>query len=254
MRDHRPAVVTGSAVLWVHGGGFSSGGLDQKESDAPARFLAGRGRWVRTVDYRLAPRLRLFRRPDLTPHPGRYPAALHDVVDAAAALSAESGRPVVLGGASAGATLAAGAALVMRDEHSDPPAALALAYGGFHAGLPPDENLERQLRGLLARWAFNPRMVRRIALNYVGDEQLLTPGRAFPGGTDLRGLPPTLVLDARNDRLRRSGQAFAAELRTAGVEVTEHVVDAGHAFLDRPRTPGFTQGMNLFAEWLDSAP
>lgn len=39
---------------------------------------------------------------------------------------------------------------------------------------------------------------------------------AFPGGHDLSGMPPTLVLDADRDSLRASGERFATELPTVG--------------------------------------
>ena len=78
VRDYRPDAATAhTAFLWVHGGGFSSGGLDQKESDAPARLLAAAGVFVRTVQYRLAPRANPWKDPDLAPHPGRFPAGLN---------------------------------------------------------------------------------------------------------------------------------------------------------------------------------
>lgn len=252
VRDYRPRTRTArTAFLWVHGGGFSNGGLDQKESDAPARALAALGTAVRTVQYRLAPRANPWKDPDLSAHPGRYPAGLDDVVDAARSLVAETGRAINLGGGSAGANIAAGAAMRLRDEESILPVrALALAYGTFHAVLPPSDAIEAELRGVLAKWAFNPSMLRRMNLNYVGDPALLLPGYAFPGGGDVRGFPPTLLFDSSNDRLRRSGHAFAAELRAAGTDVREVVITGTHAFLNKPKSPGFAQGMRELTSWL----
>jgi acetyl esterase len=50
-----PAGVPGAAtsILWVHGGAFMWGGLDQPESDAVARGLAAAGFPVVTLAYRL---------------------------------------------------------------------------------------------------------------------------------------------------------------------------------------------------------
>ncbi|QNG38810.1 alpha/beta hydrolase [Geodermatophilaceae bacterium NBWT11] len=251
VRDYRPASPAArTALLWVHGGGFTSGGLDQQESDAPARFLAAAGTPVRTVDYRLAPRALPWRDPDLTPHPGRYPAGLDDVVDVARALIEASGGPIAIGGGSAGANLAAATVLRLRDEGLPLPRSAVLAYGTFHAVLPEDEQVESELSGILAKWAFNPTMTRRMNLNYVGEPGALAPGYPFPGGADLRDFPPTLLVDARNDRLRKSGHTFAAELRAAGSEVRETVVEAQHGFLNKPRKPAFATGMRDIAAWL----
>ena len=251
IRDYRPASGTASPpLLWVHGGGFVLGGLDQNESDAPARYLAAAGRWVRTLEYRLAPNIGLFRAPTLGAAPGRFPAAHHDVVDVARALQEESGTPIDIGGASAGANLAAGGALALRDQHLDTLRSVVLAYGAFHSRIPEDAEVESSLRGPIARWFFNPAMTRRMALNYVGTVEGLGQAYAFPGGADLRGFPPTLVLDASNDRLRASGHAFADELRRAGAMVSEVVVDGRHGFLGTPRRRSYRTGMTTIADWL----
>jgi acetyl esterase/lipase len=252
VRDYLPDTESdGAAFLWVHGGGFIGGGLDQKESDAPARYLAARGRRVRTIDYRLVTGVHLFREPDLRPQPNRFPAALHDVVDVAADLAAVTGRPITMGGASAGANLAAGATMFIRDEGAVGPVTLVLMYGAFHSTVPESQEVEQALRGPLVRWMFNPTMVRRIFLGYVGDPALFVPGYAAPGGGDLHGFPPTLSMDAENDRLRASGHAFADELRTAGVDVHEEVVLAArHGFLNAYKKAAFTTSMGTVDNWL----
>lgn len=48
------AAAPGPTLLWLHGGGFFRGGLDQPEAHDVARSLAARGVRVATVDYRLA--------------------------------------------------------------------------------------------------------------------------------------------------------------------------------------------------------
>ncbi|MEU2091599.1 alpha/beta hydrolase [Nocardia beijingensis] len=75
------------------------------ESHLVALRLAESGRRVRTVDYRLAPRLPWSRSSTVN----HYPAGLDDVGDAGCALAAECGA-IVVGGASAGACLAVTAA------------------------------------------------------------------------------------------------------------------------------------------------
>jgi acetyl esterase len=155
VRDYLPALSPSlTPLLWVHGGGFVLGGLDQVESDAPARYLAARGRRVRTIDYRLAPNIGLFKNPRLGTAPGRFPEAHHDVLDVAESLRALGG-PVCIGGASAGANLAAGAVLALRDMGGWMPQSMVLAYGALHWLLPRNTGVESGLRGLAPRWFFN---------------------------------------------------------------------------------------------------
>jgi acetyl esterase len=64
-------------------------------------------------------------------------------------------------------------------------------------------------------------------------------GYAFPTLADLRGLCPTLVLNAEYDDLRSSGQAFAAALAAAGVDVRQVMaISMLHGFLNLPATIG----------------
>jgi len=250
IRDYLPADRRfATPLLWVHGGGFVLGGLDMKESDAPARHLAAAGRWVRTVDYRLAPNIGLFGKPTLGAAPGRFPEAHHDVLDVAESLRLAAGS-IHIGGASAGANLVAGAVLAMRDRGAPLPRSVSLAYGALHSVLPLNDAVESALRGWQPRWFFNPPMMRRITLNYVGDEGALADPYAFPGGADLAGYPPTLSLDASNDRLRISGHAFNVELAAAGVDTEEIVLDGVHGFLGTPRKLVFAEGMSLLALWM----
>lgn len=252
VRDYLPHRPSGRALLWVHGGGFTGGGLDQGESDAPARALAASGRRVRTVDYRLVSRRRRRRPASADAVANRYPAAHHDVIDAAKALRDEAGGDVFLGGGSAGANLVAGAALALRDEGDSLAAGLVLAYGSFHGEPLYDPEVERDLRSPIAKLLFRNSTLRRIHLHYVGDDALLAPGYAFPGGSDLRGMPASVIIDARNDRLRSSGRAFARELRNSGVPVDEHVVEDWHGFLGLPSRRAFADGIHLIRSWLDA--
>src|SRR5580693_2489337 len=123
---------TRPCLVWMHGGAFMAGSLDMPEADWFSRELARRaGAVVVSVDYRLC-------------NDGvHYPVPHDDVVaaarwarDSASSLGVDPGR-VSLGGASAGACLAAGAALKLRDADGQPPAHLVFAYGVAHPVLPP---------------------------------------------------------------------------------------------------------------------
>ncbi|WP_405182818.1 alpha/beta hydrolase [Nocardia sp. NBC_01377] len=248
IRDYHPAQSReGSpAVLWLHGGGFVSGNLEQSESHSVALGIASSGRRVRTVDYRLAPRFPWGHSSTANPSLNHYPAGLDDVVDAGRSLAQEGGR-IVLGGASAGACLAVTAAQRLPD-----PAGLLLCYGVYHAELPPlSESVRASVRGLAGYRQLTPPAVHRMSLNYVGDESLLSSG-AFPGGGELTGLPPALLLDADHDTLRASGEAFAAELAAAGVPMTYSVVPhTWHGYLNRRHLNGFRYAMAAIRGWLD---
>lgn len=240
-------------VIWLHGGAFVGGGLDQLESHAVAAELAATGLTVLTVQYRLAPRINW-----LHPRPrrvggDRFPAALHDVVDVIDAVTTDR-EPYSLGGASAGACLAASAAITLRAQTlSAAPARLALAYGTFHAALPAMQpELRKRVSGRHALGQFTPRAVQIMNDNYVGADARFAPEGAFPGDAfSLSNLPPILLLDADRDVLRASGARFGDQLREAGAQVDQFVVpESRHGFLDRPQTQSFTKEVQRLAAWL----
>lgn len=238
-------------LLWVHGGGFASGSLRMPESDAVARALAEQsGRDVRAADYRKVPISGYFGVPRLRPHRNIYPAALDDI-DAALSDLLERG-PVIIGGASAGACLAASVALRRRDRGQQLPSGMFLAYGTFHAALPdvPD-GLAKHTKAARG-FVFTPARIRRINRNYAGSAAALARGDIFPGDQELTGLPPTLLVDAEHDTLRMSGQKFAAQLAAAGVATTSTMIPGTiHGFLNKPSRPGFDVAITRIATWLD---
>jgi acetyl esterase len=58
------------------------------------------------------------------------------------------------------------------------------------------------------------------------------------------------VINSRNDRLRQSGDTFADELRAAGVDVEQDVIESTHAYLNAPKSAGYARGITLIADWL----
>jgi acetyl esterase/lipase len=98
---------------------------------------------------------------------------------------------------------------------------------------------------------FSPDTVSSLNLNYVGDPALLDNPYAFPGGQDLTGLPPTLIVTSDVDSLRASGQLFGSELATAGVDVTVvREPDTLHGHLNEPSTPGAQRSMRRIDRWI----
>ncbi|MBT1588401.1 alpha/beta hydrolase [Curtobacterium aurantiacum] len=249
IRRYRPldrSASTGSPTLvWVHGGGFFRGDLDLPESDAVARTLAEQGLPVVTVDYRLGPL------PGL-PWLGRggprgrrrAPHARDEVVAVLHHLRDESPSGLVLGGASAGACLAASAVAT-----APPLIGLVLAYGFFHERLPRDRSVQRLVRGH-RRLTHAPLLLDLSNRAYAGGR----PTAVYPAVDDLGRFPRALVVDAERDVMRTSGERFATELEDAGVEVERQVLpDSRHAFLNRPGTRDFDDAIERITGWVDRA-
>ncbi len=254
--------VSGSTIVWVHGGGFYSGGLDQAESHEVALALAADGFTVITVGYRLAtfigfralpkrliPKRLAPNRPNLKPSV-HFPVPVDDVAAVVTAAQRHTNERVLLGGASAGACLSAGAVLRLAEQSEKLPAGVFFAYGLFHARMParPPE-LRRRIRGL-RRFAHMPLFLNLNNLNYAGSRAALFEPAAFPGGRPLYAFPPALMLDADHDSIRASGEQFARELAAAGNVVDYRVLPGtDHAFMHRPKDPAFAEGIRLISEW-----
>jgi acetyl esterase/lipase len=109
LRIYRPEKQSGRlpSLLWIHGGGYMLGEIDQEDLTAKQFTLAANCAVV-SVGYRLAPE-----------HP--YPAPLEDCYTSLKWLSAHARdlrvdpSRIAIGGASAGGGLAAGLALLARD-------------------------------------------------------------------------------------------------------------------------------------------
>jgi acetyl esterase len=270
LRCYRPERPSGLSLVWIHGGAFMFGGLDMPEADQVSRELAARGLIVVSVDYTLAPLDALSELPPPddadSPPPAttgagsrpraRYPVASLQILaayDWTISRVADFGgdpRRVALGGASAGGNLAVSGALRLRDRGTGVPMALVLAYPGLHASVPePDAELSGMLAALPASLTF-PREVMDIFNRNYAEGHLDDP-YVYPTGHDVSGLPPTLVVNAEADRLRMSGQGFAAELARAGVDVSV-VREPGtpHGYLDRPGAAEAIRTIERFEAWL----
>jgi acetyl esterase/lipase len=181
-------------AVYFHGGRFFSGDLETH--DTVCRLLAlASGCRVLAVDYRLAPE-------------HRFPAAVHDA-NTAVEWALGQGVPVAVAGDSAGANLAAGAALARRGPELrcqlliypmiDATCA-SLSYAGFAEGYGPGAaDMKRGWAEYLPQGT-DPR------------NALASPLFA----EDLRGAPPAFVLTAEYDTLRGEGEAYAQRLVESG--------------------------------------
>lgn len=211
-RLYRPRI--GAPVaLYVHGGGWVL--HDLETHDAFCRELAHRTGWaLLAVDYRRAPE-----------HP--HPAPLDDVETAARWLR-EEGRGLRLAtevlagiGDSSGANLLAGLTVRAPDLLD----ALVLMYPPVDASaaFADEDNAALDAVGMRAFWdAYAP--------GDAGGNPEVSPLRA-----DLSTFPPTLLVTAEHDILRDQGEAFAAALADAGVDVTAwRALGTLHGFWRQP--------------------
>lgn len=248
LRIYRPNADVGGRPLlvWCHGGGWVGGDIDMPEADATARELCVRaGAVVVSVDYRLATQGVHYP----VPHDDVY-AAYSWAVARAEDLNARSSA--VIGGGSAGANLAAGVALRLRDEGTAP-AGVLLLYPAVHPVLPPaSDELASKLALLPSQHGFRPDVMKPVVENYVGGPLESTPTYAMPGlADDLCNYPPTLVINCEYDGLRASGEAFAAQLEAADVDVTQMLaLDVLHGHINSPWLSQAQQSYADMADWL----
>ncbi len=239
VRVYRPSGTPRGGLVWAHGGGFLGGDLDMPEAHWVAHSLAERGITVVSVDYSLAPVPVGYSFRPIAPRPGvHYPVASEQLTDVFVwTVRQDLGVPRggwSLGGASAGAALAAGAVLRLRDEGADRPAGVLLVYAPLHAVTPDSTAAARTF----------------LQDNYLGAAPPDAP-YAFAGGKDLDGYPPTFVLNADVDDLRPSGEAFAAELAAASADVLLAREDGtSHGYLNEPDNPGASRSIERISAWI----
>jgi acetyl esterase len=116
-----------------------------------------------------------------------------------------------------------------------PPARLILAYPALHPVLPPPSRSVAAAVAELPRvLTFLPEDMARITADYLGPDRE-PDAYAMPALGALDGLCPTLVINAEYDSLRASGEAFAAALAAAAVDVRQIMIPGMlHGFLNLP--------------------
>ena len=245
-----PGSAGGTGFVWVHGGAFIGGDLDMDEAHWVGLALAARGISVLSVDYRKCL------------DGVHFPAPSDDVLAAwlwalehAEQLGTAPDR-LHLGGGSAGANLTAGVTKRLRDGAGRLPASLVLVYPLVHPELPPfGEDLQVALASAELTVDFPPAAIRDINLNFAGDEAALVDPYAFAANGDVSGQPPVYVLNAEADRLRASGEAYAEQLRAAGVQVlVELEPGTQHGHVNEPYSEGGQRSIDRIAHWLHGDP
>lgn len=237
VRLYRPTSIAepAPALLWIHGGGYVLGTAQQDDVRC-RRFSAKLGITVASVDYRLAPE-----------HP--YPAPLEDCYSALtwlAGLPAVDRSRIAIGGASAGAGLAAALALLARDRGEIAPAFQLLAYPMLDdrsSAAPADPRYR----------LWDPRANRFGWTAYLGDTD---PRVAVPARRDdLSGLAPAWIGVGTHDLFHDEDLAYAARLVDAGVPCqVEQIPGAFHGFdLMATKAPVSRQFFDMQCESLRAA-
>lgn len=219
-----------AGMLFAHGGGWASGSIEAADGHC-GDMAAGADAVIVSVDYRLIPE-----------HP--FPAGLDDVFAAlgwlashADELGVDAAR-LAIGGESAGANLAAAAAIQARDA-GGPELSLQLFEVAVLDLTDTMTDSRREVLEQMPDFAHSLEAVRDAYVATGADPHdprvspLLTP--------DLSGLPTTLLLAAEVDPIRDDSAAYAARLTAAGVSA-------------RSRTfPGIVHGTETFTLLLPSA-
>ena len=194
----------------LHGGGFTGGSIDDPIVDALSRQRShDAGVIVVSVEYRLAPE-------------HRYPGPLEDcyaAVQWAARRAAGWGADpdnLSVGGASAGANLAAACTLLTRERQGAP-----LSFQLLEVPL-VDLRPGRGSRCTYARgYGLDTDDLDVAISSYLAHPDQAEEPHASPcAAPDLAGLPPAHVMTAELDPVRDGGEHYARRLRACGVPTT----------------------------------
>ncbi len=227
-------------VVWLHGGGWVLGSIETH--DNVCRFLAQEGPLlVVSVDYRLAPEFR---------SPAQQEDAFSALQWVSAEIAAHGGDParIIVGGDSAGGTLAALAAI---EAHTSGLALAGQLLVYPVTDFPADamasyaQNAEFGLTREAMEWFWAHWLAESA-----GPDAKTAPLRA----PDLSNLPPAYVITASHDVLRDEGVAFAGRLEAAGALAVHDAVEGViHGFFSMPGlAPVATATVQRAARWAAS--
>lgn len=193
--------------VYYHGGGWVIGNLDSV--DIPCRQIASESQCiVVSVDYRLAPE-------------NKFPAAIDDsyaviewLIDHEKELNIDASR-IAVGGDSAGGNIAAVVSLKARDLDVNNIIQQVLVYPVTDYNLNTSSYLDYADGYFLTKdtmqWFWN----HYLNSDSDGESPYVSPLKA----TNLKDLPPALVITAEYDPLRDEGEAYAKKLQEANIPV-----------------------------------
>ncbi|MFG1359871.1 alpha/beta hydrolase [Xanthobacter pseudotagetidis] len=198
-------------VLNLHGGAFTEGSCQC--GDLVARLLAAAGAVVVSAEYPLA-----------CEHP--FPFALTAMAGLLAALYAQRGEiarkssKLFVAGVEAGGNLAAGLAMMARDQQQPPLAGQILISPMLDPTLATASWRDAEIGASGCKWADGWQ-------KYLGTADKASHPYAAPlASSRLAGLAPALIVSAEDDPLRDESVAYARALAKAGVATTIQVLEA----------------------------
>lgn len=198
-------------VLHLHGGAFVKGAMET--SSVVAALLADAGATVVSVDYPRAPE-------------HRFPHAIRAAFDALKWLHKSRARwggkqaHIFVAGEEAGGNLAAGLALMARDQQAPPLAGQILLSPMLDPRMATCSMRQAEAGPVGCKWADGWHA-------YLGTPDKAAHPYAAPlASSRLAGLAPALILTAEDDLLRDESLAYARRLSASGVTVDQHVLPA----------------------------
>lgn len=210
-------------IIYLHRGGWVYGSV--QESEMICRKLANQtGSIVIAVEYHLSPEY-------------KFPVALEDCYDATkwasenAANFSGNANKVILCGESAGGNLAAATALMIREKKEFTIAGQLLLYPVLTSELVKKSYDESPDKSLLSFENMQFFINAYLASPKEGDNPYVSPLKS----SNLRHLPPCLLISAEHDALKHEGTLYGEALVKAGVPVQAKCYRGVlHGFLDLP--------------------
>ena len=205
----RPAMIETPLVFHLHAGAFVAGSLDM--GGPVATLLAEAGAIVISADYPLAPR-------------SGFPQTLKLLFEALTRISQKRGTwagrksPLLVAGEEAGGNLAAGLALMARDQRTPALAGQILLSPMLDARLATESVRKAAAGPVGCKWADGWHQYLATA------DKACHPYAAPLGCSRLGGVAPALIVTAQDDPMRDELLAYAARLRASGVTAQEHVL------------------------------
>lgn len=205
------------AMLWIHGGGYVLGNVEQDDVSAKIMALTINCVVV-SVEYRLAPE-------------NPFPAPLEDCYAALKWLAAHTKElgidksRIAIGGASAGGGLTAGLALLTRDR-----AEVELAYQLLIYPMIDNENVAPASGSLSDHFLWSRDNNIHGWESYLGGSagKDVSPYAAPSRASDLKGLPSAYIAVGDLDLFLKEDLDYAARLNQAEVATEVHVYPGGY--------------------------
>jgi acetyl esterase/lipase len=215
IRVYRPVAGAGTlpGLLWIHGGGYVLGSI-QQDDHMVQHIVEAVDCVAVSVEYRLAPE---------SPFPAAVDdcyAALKWMADHAAELGIDPAR-IAVGGASAGGGLAAGLVLLARDRGE-----VAVAFQLLIYPMIDDRDATPSSEAFADAPIWSRQDNRNGWRAYLGDDAgsaNVSPYAAASRATDLTNLPPTYIAVGSHEVFLDEDVEYALRLARADIPVELHV-------------------------------